>query len=101
MLKELQKNPMMALFRGEDAFLWLPTGFGKSIAMKLCYFSFEFKLGHTSSSEWRNTVLVFSLLMSLMTDQVTSLRPQVYVRSASIHDTVRLHTKNKIFTHRW
>ena len=49
-------------------FLWLPTG---SICYEAIPFLFDFKLGH---SENRSTVLVISPLVSLMTDQVTSLR---------------------------
>ena len=73
-LKEPQKNAMKALFNGEDVFLWLPTGFGKSICYEALPFLFDFKLGRTSSLESRSTVLVISPLVSLMTDQVTSLR---------------------------
>ena len=43
-LKEAQKNALRCLFRGEDVFLWLPTGFGKSICYEALPFLFDFKL---------------------------------------------------------
>ena len=67
-LKEPQKNAMKALFNG-----FCGSG-GKSICYQALPFLFDFKLGRTSSSESRSTVLVISPLVSLMTDQVTSLR---------------------------
>ena len=73
-LKEAQKDALKCLFRGEDVFLWLPTGFGKSVCYEALPFLFDFKLGHTSRVDSRSTVIVVSPLISLMTDQVTSLR---------------------------
>ena len=55
--------------------------------MSICYealpFLFDFKLKRTSSVDNRSTVVVVSPLISLMTDQVTSLRQRGV--SAVIH----------------
>ena len=72
-LKKEQKDAMATVFRGEDVFLWLPTGFGKSVCYQTLPFLFDFKLGRTGVCD-RSTVIVISPLISLMTDQVTSLR---------------------------
>ena len=50
-------------------FLWLPTGFGKSLCYEVLPFVFDDKLGKDNS-----VVIVVSPLISLMVDQVQSLR---------------------------
>ena len=56
-------------------FLWLPTGFGKSICFQVIPFLFDYKLGRIESPlPQRSVVVVVSPLVSLMVDQVTSLR---------------------------
>ena len=57
---------------GRDVFLWLPTGFGKSICYELLPFLFDFKLGKVDTES--SSVIVVSPLVSLMVDQVTNLR---------------------------
>jgi len=59
---------------GKDVFVWLPTGFGKSICFECLPFVFDFKHNRTVSSSVRMTVLVVSPLVSLMINQVESLR---------------------------
>ena len=54
-------------------FLWLPTGFGKSVCYEVLPFLFDYKLGNSAASE-SSIVIVVSPLVSLMVDQVTSLR---------------------------
>ena len=66
-LKAAQKNALRCLFRGEDVFLWLPTGFGKSIILPYLSCSI-FKLKRTSNVHNRSTVVVVSPLISLMTE---------------------------------
>ena len=50
-------------------FLWLPTGFGKSVCYEVLPFVFDDKLGKDNS-----VVIVVSPLISLMIDHVQSLR---------------------------
>ena len=50
--------------------MWLPTGFGKSICYEVLPFLVDCNLGKSESS----IVIVVSPLVSLMVDQVASLR---------------------------
>lgn len=62
------------LFQGKDVFVWFLTGFGKSVCYQALPFMFDHKLGRSTN---RSVVLVVSplvSLMSLMVDQVKSLR---------------------------
>ena len=72
-LREQQAEALRAVYNLHDAFLWLPTGFGKSICYECLPFMFDYKLDHKDTSS-RHTVLVISPLISLMMDQVASLR---------------------------
>jgi superfamily II DNA helicase RecQ len=68
-LKPEQLAALEFIFQGKDVFVWFPTGFG------VCYqalpFMFDHKLGRSTN---RSVVLVVSPLVSLMVDQVNSLR---------------------------
>ena len=68
-LKAEQRACIKSVYEGKDVFLWLPTGFGKS----LCYEVLPFVLGHKLERQ-DCLVIVVSPLVSLMTDQVQSLR---------------------------
>ena len=68
-LKEEQISAIRHVFDGMDVFVWLPTGFGKSIVYECLPFLFDHKLGRSTS-----VVLVVSPLVALMADQVGSLR---------------------------
>ena len=57
------------MYDGKDVFLWLPTGFGKSLCYEVLPFVFDDKLGKRDSM-----VIVVSPLISLMVDQVQNLR---------------------------
>ena len=71
-LKKEQLQTIHNLYNGKDVFLWLPTGFGKSICYEVLPFLFDYK---SSRAGPRNsTVLVVSPLVSLMVDQVCSRR---------------------------
>ena len=73
-LKDKQLEALRLLYQGHDVFLWVPTGYGKSICYQLLPFLFDLKLGRTSSPpRERSVVLVISPLVSLMVDQVSSL----------------------------
>ena len=63
------------VYNGKDVFLWLPTGFSKSVCYELLPFVMDYKRGKRGNGqESYSTVLVVSPLVSLMIDQVTSLR---------------------------
>jgi len=59
---------MEAIYDGHDVFMWLPTGYGKSLCFQALQFPMDFKWGliHTAKS---STVLVISPLVALMIDQ--------------------------------
>lgn len=74
-LKDKQLEVFQELYRGNDVFAWFPTGYGKSVCYQLLPFLFDHKLKRTSSSSLEQSVLlVISPLVSLMVDQVNSLR---------------------------
>ena len=62
---------MKHVYDGFDTFVWLPTGFGKSLCYECLPFLYDFKFGRTGSN---SLVIVISPLRSLMVDQVSSLR---------------------------
>ena len=68
-LKPEQKECIKCIFDGKDVFVWLPTGFGKSICYEVLPFMFDKNLGTDNS-----LVIVVSPLVSLMVDQIRSLR---------------------------
>jgi ATP-dependent DNA helicase RecQ len=72
-LKPEQENSLRALYSGKDTFVWLPTGFGKSLCYTALPFLYDSKLGRTASTSVSLT-LVISPLVSLITDQVVDLR---------------------------
>ena len=72
-LKDQQKQAIVAAYEGKDAFVFLPTGFGKSVCFQVLPFLFDHKLGLTDGSE-KKCVIVVSPLISLMVDQVRSLK---------------------------
>lgn len=72
-LKEEQYQSIQAVYRGKCVFVWLPTGFGKSICYQTLPFVMDHKLGRVGAST-RSAVLVISPLTALMMDQVQSLR---------------------------
>ena len=74
-LKKEQVEAISLVSSGKDVFLWLPTGFGKSICYQSLPFVFDYKLGKTNvPPDQRSVVLVVSPLVSLMVDQVTCLQ---------------------------
>ena len=72
-LKHEQSEAPEFVFRGKDVFVWFPTGFGKSICYQALPYMFDHKLGR-SNVDCKSVVLEVSPLVSLMVDQVTSLR---------------------------
>ena len=81
-LKKKQLEAMKAIYDGNDVFLWLPTGYGKSICYQAIPFLYDYKLKRaTLPPPMRSVCVVISPLVALMTDQVTKLR-SIRVRSA-------------------
>ena len=72
-LKAEQRSSMKAIYDGRDVFVWLPTGYGKSLCYQALPFLMDFKKGLVDT-ENRCAVLVISPLVALMIDQVKSLR---------------------------
>ena len=88
-LKEEQRIAVRHIFDGNDIFVWLPTGFGKSICYECLPFVFDYSLGCTQDLSARSLVIVVSPLRSLMIDQVTSLRKRgVSAAILSGHDGI-------------
>jgi superfamily II DNA helicase RecQ len=86
-LRPEQVDAVKHLYGGKDAFVWLPTGFGKSICYQVLPFMFDCRKRKGASTEVANgsspcLVLVISPLIALMIDQVRSLRRKD-VRAAS------------------
>ena len=72
-IKEEQQRAIEVICRGDDVFVSLPTGFGKSICFHVLPFLFDRKLG-CMDGERKSCVIVISPLISLMVDQVRNLR---------------------------
>ena len=78
-LKPEQIASILAVYNGNDVFVWLPTGFGKSMCYEALPFVMDCKLARVNreSDQYISScsgVLVISPLISLMVDQVLSLR---------------------------
>ena len=65
-LKPEQKDCVQCIYEGKDVFVWLATGFGKTVYFDVLPFMFDGRVG--------SLVVVVSPLVSLMIDQVRSLR---------------------------
>ena len=72
-LKAQQKEAVKHVWEGKDVFVLLPTGFGKSIIYEVLPFLFDYKL-RRMHGQTKSLVIVMSPLVSLMADQVSSLR---------------------------
>ena len=77
-LKPEQVASISAIYKGKDVFVWLPTGFGKSVCYEVLPFVMDYKLSRVNSvgqySGSCSVVVVISPLISLMVDQVLNLR---------------------------
>ena len=72
-LKPEQQSAIRIILGGSDVFVWLLTGFGKSVCFKLLPFVYDHKLGRVGT-QTRRLVVVLSPLISLMVNQVTNLK---------------------------
>ena len=73
-LKPKQQQAISAVVEGNDVFVCLPTGFGKSICYQSLPFIFDHRLGMVAEGRRQSAVLVVSPLIALMVDQVQSLK---------------------------
>ena len=74
-LKDKQLEAIRTIYDGKDVFLWLPTGYGKSLCYQCLPFLFDHKLKRIDLPPGERSVcLIVSPLVSLMVDQVHSLR---------------------------
>ena len=74
-LKLKQVEAIRLVYERKDAFVWLPTGYGKSICFQILPYLFDFKLRRISAPRIkRSVILVVSPLLSLMIDQVSDLK---------------------------
>ena len=73
-LKEEQLSSIKAAYEGKDVFVCLPTGYGKSLCYQTLPFVMDHKYRHKASRIGHSAALVVSPLISLMADQVSSLR---------------------------
>ena len=72
-LKPEQRSAMEAMLDRRDTFVWLPTGYGKSLCYQALPFMFDHRQGFVNTGT-SCAALVISPLLALMVDQVTSLR---------------------------
>ena len=68
-MKDHQSKAVRYVYDKHDVFIWLPTGYGKSLCYEVLPYVFDYKMETDSS-----VVLVVSPLVSLMIDQVRSLK---------------------------
>ena len=86
-LKPEQRTAINVVYNGRDVFVWLPTGFGKSLCFHTLPFVFDYKLALTDVS----AVLVITPLIALMVDQVRSLRSKGVKASVVTSGTTTTH----------
>ena len=64
-VKEEQRSSMRAVYEGSDVFMWLPTGYGKSLCYQALRFLKDYKKGLVDSGKSCG-VLVVSPVIALM-----------------------------------
>ena len=69
-VKKEQKDAIKEYVSGEDAFVCLPTGYGKSLCFQSLPYVFDVLNDHTSPY---SQIVVVSLLTSVMKDQIKAL----------------------------
>ena len=70
-LKAEQYYSMEAVYNGYDVFVWLLTGYEKSLCYQAVPLIMDFKLGLVG---FQKHILLLVILVALKVDQVTSLR---------------------------
>ena len=69
-LKEEQRKSLEAVHQGNSEFVWLPTGFGKSICYQALPFVIEYK-------KWQHTLLLLAKTTCLMSNQICHVQVAV------------------------
>ncbi|XP_019860537.1 PREDICTED: mediator of RNA polymerase II transcription subunit 34-like [Amphimedon queenslandica] len=87
-LKEEQIATISMILKGRDVFVWLPTGFGKSVCFETLPFIFDYKLGRIGTQAC-SLVIVLSPLIALIVNQVTNLR-QCGIKAAIMSSSSRI-----------
>ena len=64
-LKEEQRKTIEAVYQGNSVFVWLPTGFGKSICFQAFPFMIEYKKGQCGST----LLLLLAMTTCFMSNQ--------------------------------
>ena len=83
-LKPEQLEAIRLVYSGKYVFVWLLTGYGKSICYQTLPHLFDYKMKRLGNQlTRRSVVLVVSPLVSLMVDQVSSFR-RAGINSAAI-----------------
>ena len=61
-VKEEQRSSMRAVYKGSDVFVWLPTGYGKSLCYQAPPFLMDYKKGLLDSGKNCGVLVVSPLL---------------------------------------
>ena len=86
---------MEAIYDGRDVFMWLPTGYGKSLCYQALPFLMDSKQGFANTKK-RSAVFVVSPLVAVMIDQVKNLRSRgvkcsVVTSSSGVEELLATH----------
>ena len=77
-VKEEQRSSMRAVYEGSDVFVWLPTGYGKSLCYQALPFLMDYKKGLVDSGKSCGVLAVSPLIaLDLMVDQ-SSVKPNPF-----------------------
>ncbi len=95
-LKDEQCSAIKAVYWGQDVFVCLPTGYGKSLCYQTLPFVMDYK-SRTSKEASNSAIIVVSPLIALMEDQVGGLRKQG-VKACIISSSTAL-LKENVCTH--
>ena len=95
-LREEQTKVLCPFVEGREVFVPLPTGFGKSLCYVLLPLVFD-SLKSRSEADCKSIVVVVSLLIALMEDQVSSYSANG-IRSAFIDSESDIDTQTSVIS---
>ena len=76
-LKQFQEEALVGILSGRDVFIAQPTGSGKSVVFQLAPFALDYEeslIQNSSKVKFSSQVLIIQPLISLMEDQINSLK---------------------------